>query len=707
MKGKNLFYLLTLLLAACLVQSCKEDIDTSDRYTFKLYTVASYLQAHDSTYSEYIKLLGEVQTSGRSASTVLQLMSARGNYTVFAPNNKAIQDYLDSLYAKGIINAPSWDGFPNENVLDSIQKIIVFNSIIDGKDDNTNVYQSSSFPNDGEEFPLANMNDRKLTIAYDEVQRDSMVINGVKDSKTKLISGGAVVSRKNRDIVVINGYIHEMLAVIAPSNQSLGDLLKEYKDMGNEQYSVMAELVLACGLQDTLSQIKDEVYETRYQSGELENVQSSQSIGTGYLPEHRKYGFTIFAETNDFWTQEIGKDASSITAEDVKDWVVSKGYYPNALDNNDYADPKNVLNQFITYHILPMRIPVDKLVIHYNEKGFYYKPAGMPHTVPVWEIYTTMGERRLLKLYEGGRNAPEGIYINRFPNLDNGRQGTYFELSCDEDKEGVKVNTTDVVNLINGYIYQIDKPLTYDQSTRENFQKQRLRYDVTALFPEFMNNSIRATWVDSRYVGMPCTKTYNYLEGLEIADGTNFCYLPGFNYTWYNFQGDEFNVTGRYEMTFTLPPVPMKGIYEIRYAVQNNSDKRGMCQVYFGSDKNYLYAIGIPLDLRIGGNSDILGWEADSEDDDYNAEVDKKMRNNGFMKGPQHYHAGNAGSQLARAEQTTTRRIIVRQEMDPEKTYYLKFKSVLDNEAKEFYMDYLEFCAKEVYDNPQTPEDIW
>ena len=264
-----------------------------------------------------------------------------------------------------------------------------------------------------------------------------------------------------------------------------------------------------------------------------------------------------------------------------------------------------------------------------------------------------------------------------------------------------------MINLVNAYIYTINKPLVYDQATRENFQKQRLRYDVTAMFPEFMNNDIRASWTDSRYVGMPCTSKYNYLEGLEIYDGTNFCYLPGFNYVWYNFQGDEFNVTGRYEMTFTLPPVPLKGIYEIRYAVQNNSDKRGMCQVYFGSDKNHLYAMGIPLDLRIGGNSDILGWEEDIEDDEYNAEVDKKMRNNGFMKGPKYYHAGNAQSKLARDEQTTTRRIIVREEMDPAKTYYLKFKSVLDKEDKEFYMDYLEFCAKEVYDNPQTPEDIW
>ena len=45
--------------------------------------------------------------------------------------------------------------------------------------------------------------------------------------------------------------------------------------------------------------------------------------------------------------------------------------------------------------------------------------------------------------------------------------------------------------------------------------------------------------------------------------------------------------------------------------------------------------------------------------------------------------------------------------MEPDKTYYLRFKTVLDDPTREFYVDYLEYCPKEVYDNPETPEDIW
>ena len=55
----------------------------------------------------------------------------------------------------------------------------------------------------------------------------------------------------------------------------------------------------------------------------------------------------------------------------------------------------------------------------------------------------------------------------------------------------------------------------------------------------------------------------------------------------------------------------------------------------------------------------------------------------------------------------TIRRILLRQFMEPDKTYYVRMKSIIDSEKKEFQLDYFEYCAKEVFDNPETPEDIW
>jgi hypothetical protein len=60
-----------------------------------------------------------------------------------------------------------------------------------------------------------------------------------------------------------------------------------------------------------------------------------------------------------------------------------------------------------------------------------------------------------------------------------------------------------------------------------------------------------------------------------------------------------------------------------------------------------------------------------------------------------------------RSYEYITRRIMVSADMEPNKNYYIKFKSVLDDEKKEFFMDYIEYVAKEVYDNPEESEDIW
>ena len=82
------------------------------------------------------------------------------------------------------------------------------------------------------------------------------------------------------------------------------------------------------------------------------------------------------------------------------------------------------------------------------------------------------------------------------------------------------------------------------------------------------------------------------------------------------------------------------------------------------------------------------------------------MRNNGYMKGSQAIDSSD-GTERGYNDRENIRHIIVRKTLDPNETYYLKIKSVLDSEKTEFYMDYLEYCAKEVYDNPEVPEDIW
>ena len=81
------------------------------------------------------------------------------------------------------------------------------------------------------------------------------------------------------------------------------------------------------------------------------------------------------------------------------------------------------------------------------------------------------------------------------------------------------------------------------------------------------------------------------------------------------------------------------------------------------------------------------------------------MRNNGYMKASQSVTSNSY--KWERGNIVCSRRIIWRGTMDPNLTYYVRFKSVLDSDKKELYMDYMELCPKEVYDNPEEPEDLW
>ena len=713
-----------------LLIGCTEEIDTSARYVFQTKTIAEYLEGFD-YYSDYVRLLSEMPVSPYSETTLKQLLSARGHYTVFAPTNDAIQLYLDSLHRKGIITEPSWEGFPDQSTLDSIKKVIVFNSILDSGDQPA--YDVSDFPRHEHEFGLANMNNRKLRVFYGQVDLDSISIDGV-----------ATISKKNRGIVLSNGYIHQVDAVVAPSDGRLSDFMRQWSKKAGSGYHVMSKLILACGLADTLNAYRDETWERLYQTGIVKDLPTHTSVNReGTIPMHRYFGFTLFAETDHFWEETLGKAADEITVSDVCNFLQNSGlfdYIPGTLYDDDYKNEMNVLNQFVTYHLLPQRIGREKLVIHYNETGFNVSSSKSP-TIPIMDYYQTMGLPRMLKTYESAES--NGIYLNRFPILRNGRgqfgptkqnindyheSGLFPRIkgssTTPNENEGIRILTnteagTDASSIANAVVYPIEQLLVCTENVCNTMSSQRIRFDACCTMPELMNNDIRQTKAYYPYGAnnvRAIPTNYPYIDGVEIREGTLFYYLQGYMSGWHNLQGDEFNIIGRYDFTMPLPPVPRAGQYEIRFGVATGSRVRSMAQVYFGTSLDRMTVTGIPMDLRIGGlekrmeNITVpsnVGWEEDTDDEEYNDRVTKAMRTKGFMKAPNAWTNANGSGQPVRTFHYMSRRILLNTYLEPYQNYYIRFQSVLDAEAKEFYMDYFEYVSKEVYDNPEESEDIW
>ncbi len=729
---KNICRLLLLGVAGSWIAACTEEIDMSNRYTFTEETALSYLEGHEQ-YSEYVRLLKELPISTLSESTVAQLLSARGHFTVFAPTDDAIQLYLDSLQRKGIIATASWDAFTSQKTLDSIKQVIVYNSIIDGGDQMS--YDIGLFPRDNVDFGISNMNDRKISVLRGKINSDSIYVNGEWP-----------ISLKNRDIKVINGHIHEMEDVIAPSDERMFNLFDRWAKTEGNGFTVTSKLILACGLDDTLRAYRDETWERLYLTNQVKDLPKHSSFGqVGSLPQHRRFGFTVFAEIDQVWEGLLGKSAKDITVEDVKNYLISTGAFtdPGTTTDDNYADQNNIINQFVTYHILPMRISRDRLVVHFLELGYDYRDKTASPSIAITDYFTTMGKPRLLKVFESKES--KGIYLNRFPIMRNGRgefsqmngnyQNDYHEsgkfkqlrgaaLSPDENV-GVEVLSASDVNVsnevaLNGIIYPIRKLLGCTDNIRNQMLNERIRIDVATMFPEMLSNDlhgIKQYYTEGATNCRAFPVEYQYLADVEMQEGTMFYYLPGYQCGWANNEGDEFNIIGQYEFTMKLPPVPKAGHYELRFGVATGSYVRSMAQVYWGKDKNNMPAHGIPMDLRQSGlyrrlyngsniqeDSDI-GWEEDVSDQATNDEVDKKLRNKGFMKAPKSWTWGGGGA--VRDYETISRRIMVSEDMEPDQDYYIKFKSVLESDKKEFFMDYIEYVAKEVFDNPEEAEDIW
>lgn len=656
------------------LNSCTENIDDSDLYTFTGETMVDHFENDPENFSDYLTILGKVHPSKRSESTMLELLSARGNYTCFAPTNDAIKQYLDSLLLLNQVTSTDVNLIP-----DSIAESIVFNSIIEN--DNEEAYSTTDFIEGA--LSRTNMNDRYINISYGNDVDGSSVIFVNVDSRVII-----------KDIEVTNGYIHAIDKVLSPSTATVGDLV-----MNTPNTSFFGRLLDITGWVDQMMGYRDESYEDFEKAGEDVTEIINGIEWAGRYPEHRYIGYTVFAETDSVFEEVLGK--GNLTVEALKSWLQTNGYYPDANFDDDYTSEDNAINQFVSYHLLPERLTWNRMVIFSNEKGFYNGAIndGSQFQTNVWEYYETMGKhRRTLKI----TGIRDGKRINRYSTMN---LTTYRESSV--EIPGVEINSTNGQydnNAMNGYYYTINSLLLWGPDVYQKVLNERMRYDICSLLPEIMTNNVRFNKTASWFFKS------DYFDNVpSMSEETVFEYLPNTNNagdagTWTNYQTDEFNVKGVFDFTMKLPPVPYTGTYEIRYGVSANGN-RGMAQIYLGTNPNNLPPVGIPLDLRVEGTTTSVGWVSDTDlgSDEAIDEKDKAMRNLGYMKGPKYFYPASGIS--GRDCRNCLRRIIFTGQLEAGETYYIRFKSVLQSSA-EFFFDYLEIVPKTIY-NGEVAEDKW
>jgi hypothetical protein len=131
--------------------------------------------------------------------------------------------------------------------------------------------------------------------------------------------------------------------------------------------------------------------------------------------------------------------------------------------------------------------------------------------------------------------------------------------------------------------------------------------------------------------------------------------------------------------------------------------------MYFGEDMNRLQPAGLPYDMRQTPSASNIAapWVDDVEDEATNIENDKNLRNQGYMKGPKHFGwTDGQGTRMSRSYNGHIRRIVTTQRLEPNKSYYLRYKSALNKLDSQLQIDYIEIVPKEVYAGTEA-EDVW
>lgn len=717
----------TLLLASAVFTGCKETIDESNFSIATEQTITQYVESTDSLSG--IKALFDRVRLGRSeqASSLTSVLSARGNYTAFLPTNRALTIYCDSVLldetTKNANKDKAWEDQVHANwadLSDAQAELVAKSCIIDNGDENA--YETADFIGNGGAFDVTNLNDRLLTNLEVTTDGKPFIVNGVYSYTKYVINGSSSIIVEN--IEKSNGFVHIVDRVIAPSSDMIADLIGRAENM-----RIMSGLISLTGFGSQLTEHEDETYEDP-QRPLYRKFPGAE--GNCNYPRKRYLGYTGFVETDAVFNSDWGIPMPEVDGNgNVTNWneiqsaIVSRCEAVYGTDaQGDFTNPANAVNRFVSYHFLKGKMAFNRFVRHYNEFDYdpgsdLNRPQQTVYTVNVWDYYATLGmPRGLIKITQLA-DGDHDIYLNRKSYYNDGRDGDYREIGSDPCVPGVTgqnirvsaMNEDPVTGMayendaLNGYYYPIDHILLYDMATRKMLGGERMRVDILTMFHEIASNSIRG--------GDNTTLTNEYLEDIvQATSGTEiYAIREGYRTTgWGDALGDQMIFSGQFDFTMKLPPVPTDDTYEIRMGIAVNS-LRGMAQIYFGDSPTNPLPIGLPHDLRqhANGNPNIP-WVADTEDDEANAAVDKDLRLHGYMKGPKYYYSITMGGKPNLRDRGGSlpylRHILTVQDMKADKTYYMRFKSSLKSTTTQFYLDFLEFVPKGVY-NGTKEEDIW
>ena len=631
-------YFLLAALVLCGVASC---VDNDDDIPLNYYQSKKVTAAG---FLEADKEQFSEFTAILKRTPYFSMLSTYGEFTLFAPNNEAIGKYLKKMGYSSIDNIPS-------ETCDTLARTHIIKK---GAFFTTDVGEGA--------LPELNMDDAYIVLSSDsDVTNHNALIYYVNKNSRMVDYNDSVT----------NGVVHVINNVISSSSLLLADKIEE-----DPSLTIFSQALRLTGMADSLVYYIDESYscsEDSVHEGVMVRCTSGSALYTrSFWPEKRYFKYTAFVEPDSVYRSKGINNIDDLKAYAKK--IYDETYPEDAgLYDDDPKLRKNPLNRFVSYHLLPRIGQYNSWVMSGDlREHCWYTPLSDPE-----EFYETMCPGTMMRF----AGPPAGLFINR-----KGLQNRYTV-------RGVKVLSPSESgsvdqNALNGVYHYIDDILAYTTQVRDVVLNCRIRIDATVLSPDFMNCNGRGRYGEDILTGFK----NKYITDWKVSDETYVGVHSDVGY-WNSYQANAVCISGVFDVAFKLLPVP-SGTYEIRlgYTV---GEERGVVQVYLNNEP-----CGIPVDLRVYGPDPNIGWVEDTDDEDENTANDKAMHNRGYMKGMDSYRPWDADGPL-RNNNWNLRRVLATQYLDSNKTYYLRFRQVLDDPDRYWSFDYIELCPKSVYGSPE------
>src|SRR5574344_1177703 len=649
--------------------SCSDDPAAENYYTFKGQMMSEYLQSHQE-FSDFVEILNRAK--------MMDLLSAYGTYTCFAPTNSAIETYLKTKGKSSVDDLTDAD-------CDTLARTHLVN----------NMYTTAEMGNGV--LPTANMNKRYLQISHGFDKDSNAVV---------IVNKKANVIFTLQDDSVENGIMQPVDVVLESSTQMLPDIMAL-----NPRIHLFNEALYETGLKDSLYKYKDPKYNS--DDYEIYYYHSHTHYETAKVPDDHLFGFTAFVETDSFLQakynittiEQLYNRACTIYYAVYPEYKNARYHSIDSLKNR-----KNPLNRYIAYHILDRNA-------QWNYMTNFDNITIYTNLVNPCEWYTTLCPYEMIKVEKVtvnkyvGSDEKGGIYLNRRYDSNNFIRGVHvFETIEDKYEQ----------NAVNGVYYYVEDmdedPLSFSLKTRAIVFNCRMRMDMATIFPELMtNNNIRGngkyTEEDPKYdITGKYGRNYYFPQGFLANVKCNGIFLYRRPHSTYDcYEGDEFNAFGNYDITFRLPPVPSDGDYQIRLGFTAEST-RGVAQVYFDNVPR-----GIPLDMKkslsdasIEGSSFSKTWSSLSAEEQN--EERKSLKNKGYYRGPTSCYASSSyGTTVFVNAPENVRIVLCTVNIKANEFHTLRIRNVSSSGSSEFMLDYIELVPKSVYgitDEGQVEDDL-